>query len=977
VQWLGDALTPTFGSPTATADGFTVQISNYSSNYTYAGTATASGSVAISNTGLVTVTGVAANTLSVLTITTTRSGFSSGSANVTQTSLASALTPVIDDVLTTNDGFTVSQKNYDANFTYTFTLTNGALATMNLSNGLITVTNLSVGTSSTITIVTTRQNYQSGSATATGNPTPLRTVTFNANGGTGSMSPQSARTSTALSSNTFTRQYYAFVEWNTNSSGTGNSYSDKQAFGFSSDLTLYATWTPITLVVTYNSQGGSAVSNGTTTYNGKIIAAPTQPSRSGYSFLGWFTSYSGGSAIAFEYTHEQTANFTLYAQWSANTLTITYDSQSGSSISSGSTTTGGSIASSPGTPTRSGYVFNGWFVATTGGSQISFPYAHNQTANFTLYAQWSVASLTITYDSQGGSAISAGSTTVGGSIASSPGTPTRSGYTFNGWFVASAGGGQISFPYTHNQTANFKLYAQWSLSSGANTITFSSISSQSYGTVLDLSPYVSASSGLTVSLSSSTTSVCRISSLSVTAISAGTCTITAAQAGNGTYDAATPVSRSFSVAKKSLAITIGNLTATVGGAIADPSYSQSGLVTSLGDAITTPTYKYQGIGGTFYPISTSKPNKLGSYRISIDSIALSSGSILNYQVTFNTGDLTISGVSTKTVGAISVKQASGDKATELLSNFSDSTTSYQIYVGADVSAVIATITRPSGSLLTAQVKVNNSGWRKLTFQSNVSNTGVLPLPANVNNVYISTIATDLSVKEFTITIYRDTKSAPTGGNAASPAPTVSPTPAAQVVSIVRFYVNNPAGNSSGLLVAPITPSFTPSTNSYNVSFTNTQSATIMKADFTGAGNTLRLKINSGAFSVIPSTGSSSTIALSVGDNVAILRVSSTASATPVDYTFTLTRAAPSSALVPTFGTATASSTGFTVQISNYSSDYIWSATATAGGAVAISNTGLITVSGLSPATASTVTVTSLRAGYANGRATLTQTTSSG
>ena len=72
-------------------------------------------------------------------------------------------------------------------------------------------------------------------------------------------------------------------------------------------------------------------------------------------------------------------------------MTVTYDSQSGSAISSGSTTTGGSIASSPGTPTRSGYSFNGWFTATSGGSAISFPYAHGQTANFTLYAQWTAA----------------------------------------------------------------------------------------------------------------------------------------------------------------------------------------------------------------------------------------------------------------------------------------------------------------------------------------------------------------------------------------------------------------------------------------------------------------------------------------------------------------------------------------------------------------------------------------------------------
>ena len=50
---LVPALTPTFGTPTATADGFTVQITNYDSSYTWAGTATASGSVAINGTGLV------------------------------------------------------------------------------------------------------------------------------------------------------------------------------------------------------------------------------------------------------------------------------------------------------------------------------------------------------------------------------------------------------------------------------------------------------------------------------------------------------------------------------------------------------------------------------------------------------------------------------------------------------------------------------------------------------------------------------------------------------------------------------------------------------------------------------------------------------------------------------------------------------------------------------------------------------------
>ena len=79
----------------------------------------------------------------------------------------------------------------------------------------------------------------------------------------------------------------------------------------------------------------------------------------------------------------------MYAQWSATTLTVTYNSQSGSAIDSGSAAAGGSITSSPGTPTLTGYTFVGWFAAASGGSAITFPYVHGQTSSFTLYAQWS------------------------------------------------------------------------------------------------------------------------------------------------------------------------------------------------------------------------------------------------------------------------------------------------------------------------------------------------------------------------------------------------------------------------------------------------------------------------------------------------------------------------------------------------------------------------------------------------------------
>ena len=291
------------------------------------------------------------------------------------------------------------------------------------------------------------------------------TVTYDSQGGD-AVTAGSTTTggSVTASSGTTTRSGYTFSGWFVASSG-GTQISFPYTHGQTSSFTLFAQWTANLLTVTYDSQGGSAITAGSTTTGGLITASPGTPTRSGYSFTGWFAANSGGSALSFSYSHGQTSNFTLFAQWTADSQAITYDSQGGSAITAGSTTTGGLIAASPGTPTRLGYTFAGWFVAASGGTQISFPYTHGQTSSFTLYAQWSANSLTVTHDSQGGSAITSDSTSTGSSISTSPGTPTRSGYTFTGWFVASSGGTQISFPYTHGQTSSFTVYAQWSADS--------------------------------------------------------------------------------------------------------------------------------------------------------------------------------------------------------------------------------------------------------------------------------------------------------------------------------------------------------------------------------------------------------------------------------------------------------------------------------------------------------------------------------
>jgi uncharacterized repeat protein (TIGR02543 family) len=71
------------------------------------------------------------------------------------------------------------------------------------------------------------------------------TVTFNSNGGTGTLTPQVANHPTALKANTFTRLGYTFSGWNTLANGTGTAYADGATYAFSADVTLYAQWSKL------------------------------------------------------------------------------------------------------------------------------------------------------------------------------------------------------------------------------------------------------------------------------------------------------------------------------------------------------------------------------------------------------------------------------------------------------------------------------------------------------------------------------------------------------------------------------------------------------------------------------------------------------------------------------------------------------------------------------------------------------------
>lgn len=153
--------------------------------------------------------------------------------------------------------------------------------------------------------------------TLTGTSATNKSVTFNNNGGSGTMSNQVSAFAANLNANSFTRAGYTFRYWTLVSGGTGTTYMDQASYPFSANQTLWAQWLADSHVVTYNTDGGSTVANGSFPTDGSLVLAPA-PTRSGYSFDGWFTAQTGGTALASPYSPGVINDITLYAHWTAN-----------------------------------------------------------------------------------------------------------------------------------------------------------------------------------------------------------------------------------------------------------------------------------------------------------------------------------------------------------------------------------------------------------------------------------------------------------------------------------------------------------------------------------------------------------------------------------------------------------------------------------------------------------------------------------
>ena len=291
------------------------------------------------------------------------------------------------------------------------------------------------------------------------------TVTFNANGGTGSMSPQTGNynTTAALTLNTFTRTGYTFDGWNTAADGSGTDYADGADYTFTASVTLYAQWTVNNYTVSFDAQGGTPTPGNQTVAYGGLVTDPGAPTRTGYTFSGWYTAPTGGSIWTFATDTMGAADMTLYARWTVNNYTVSFDAQGGTPTPGNQTVAYGGLVTDPGAPTRTGYTFSGWYTAPTGGSLWTFATDTMGATDMTLYARWTVNNYTVSFDAQGGTPTPGNQTVAYGGLVTDPGAPTRTGYTFSGWYTAPTGGSIWTFATDTMGAADMTLYARWTV----------------------------------------------------------------------------------------------------------------------------------------------------------------------------------------------------------------------------------------------------------------------------------------------------------------------------------------------------------------------------------------------------------------------------------------------------------------------------------------------------------------------------------
>lgn len=271
-----------------------------------------------------------------------------------------------------------------------------------------------------------------------------------------------------------------------------NSYQETEQKSF--------TTLPAYITASYNANGGQGTmaNSAAVKYNEALTRSPNVFTRRNYAFLGWNVKrsvdntwyvsgrgwqtqdainangyqkklYSDGGSDTLDFSWYRKANnsnefysndftITFYAVWEQVARDVTLDANGGSCDATSITVPiNGNYGSLP-TPTRSGYLFDGWFVPGTN-TEVTAETNTQGVYTDTLEARWTPDM--VAFDPNGGNCSTTTMQVVNGSLYGSLPIAQRTGFRFIGWFDSANGGNRIAQYTTVTPTSPRELYAQW------------------------------------------------------------------------------------------------------------------------------------------------------------------------------------------------------------------------------------------------------------------------------------------------------------------------------------------------------------------------------------------------------------------------------------------------------------------------------------------------------------------------------------
>ncbi len=202
-------------------------------------------------------------------------------------------------------------------------------------------------------------------------------------------------------------------------------------------------------------------------YNKAMASLPT-PSRTGYTFNGWFdTPASAGTQYLATTVLDTTIEpLKLFSRWTANIYNISYVYNGGTTVSNPSSYVFATGVAGFASPSRTGYIFGGWYKEASLVTRVT-SISTTDYGNYTLYAKWTPITYTMTYNANGGAGTMASTVCTYDTVCTlRTNTFTKTGTSFIGWANSTTGAvvyanGDTINNLTTTNGASFTLYAKW------------------------------------------------------------------------------------------------------------------------------------------------------------------------------------------------------------------------------------------------------------------------------------------------------------------------------------------------------------------------------------------------------------------------------------------------------------------------------------------------------------------------------------